>query len=144
MAELLFAEVLRRAGLSATAGGIPRKDLLQTLKDMDFDTGLVQRLVTHLSSARYAGGLLAFLVRKVQTLTAKLVRARLVTHLSSGSRSRQSIGELNHVLRDDFIATVCQDQFWKVRETALKKRAAWRSMQACESLLALLVRRYKY
>jgi len=96
VAELLFAEVLRRAGLSATAVGIPRKDLLQTLKDMDFDTGLVQRLVTHLSSA---------------------------------SRSRQWIGELNHVLRDDFIATVCQDHFWKVRETALKKRAAWRSMQ---------------
>ena len=64
MAELLFAEVLRRAGLSATAAGIPRKDLLQTLKDMDFDTGLVQRLVTHLSSARYAGALLALLVRK--------------------------------------------------------------------------------
>jgi hypothetical protein len=64
VAELLFAEVLRRAGLSATAAGIPRKDLLQTLKDMDFDTGLVQRLVTHLSSARHAGALLALLVRK--------------------------------------------------------------------------------
>jgi hypothetical protein len=92
VAAMLFEEILSRVG-AVDKGVVERKDLTSTMRDMGFESSLVQRLVSQVATA---------------------------------SRSRKSIAELNVVSAPDFVSTVCQEQFWKVRDLAMRKRSIWR------------------
>jgi len=50
VAVMLFAEILRRAGLTEK-GAIDRKELASTMKALGFETGVVERLVSQVASA---------------------------------------------------------------------------------------------
>ena len=56
--------------------------------------------------------------------------------VATASRSRKSIAELNVVSAPDFVSTVCQEQFWKVRDLAMRKRSIWRDADDTPSELS--------
>jgi hypothetical protein len=53
---------------------------------------------------------------------------QLVSQITSASRARKAIAELNLVDASDFITTVCLEQFWKIRLLALRKHMSLREV----------------